>query len=134
MTGKKLAFKFSTYIFEYRQLPPYVHLTSTHVMNTPRASPFFAGLPLPCIIVNANEGKNRRGLGTRLPSTFQEEIVQHFCTSEEFWAAQSDWLIWQCSNGWTCALFWLLGSYPPTSTSRPHDVIHVMNAPRPSPF
>ena len=25
-----------------------------HVMNAPRPSPFFAGLPLPCIIVNAN--------------------------------------------------------------------------------
>ena len=53
-TGKKLPCKFSTYIFEYQPLPPYVHLTSIHVMNAPRPSPFFAGLPLPCIIVNAN--------------------------------------------------------------------------------
>ena len=36
LTGKKLAFKFSAYIFEYQPLPPYVRLTSTHVMNAPR--------------------------------------------------------------------------------------------------
>ena len=54
LTGKKLAFKFNTYIFEYWPLPPYIHLASTHVMNTPGPSPFVAGLPLPCIIVNAN--------------------------------------------------------------------------------
>ena len=41
LSGKKLAFKFSTYIFEYRLLPPYVHLASTHVMNAPRPSPCF---------------------------------------------------------------------------------------------
>ena len=31
-----------------------------HVMNAPRPSPFFTGLPLPCIIVNAN-GRQKRG-------------------------------------------------------------------------
>ena len=55
LTGKKLAFKFSAYIFEYWPLPP---------LRTPRihscdecsqAFPFFASLSLPCIIVNANE-------------------------------------------------------------------------------
>ena len=51
--------KFITYIFEYWLLP---HLASTHVMNAPRPTPFFASLPFPCIIVNAN----RRSLGTRL--------------------------------------------------------------------
>ena len=61
LNGKKLPFKFSMNIFEYRPLPPYIHLTSTHVMNAPRPSPFFTGLPLPCIIVNANERKNRTG-------------------------------------------------------------------------
>ena len=40
LTVKKLAFKFTTYIFEYWLLPPYVHLVSTHVMNAPRPSPF----------------------------------------------------------------------------------------------
>ena len=40
----------------------------------------------------------------------------------------------ECSNEWSCALFWQLGPSPPTSTSRPPDVIHVMNAPRPSVF
>ena len=39
LTGKKLAFKFSTYMFEYGLLSPYVHLESTHVMNAPRPSP-----------------------------------------------------------------------------------------------
>ena len=38
LTGKKLALKFSAYVFEYRPLPPYVHLMSTHVMNAPRPS------------------------------------------------------------------------------------------------
>ena len=60
MTGKKLTFKFRTYTFECWPLPPYVHLASTHVMNAPRPSPLFAGLPLPCIIVNAN-GRLKRG-------------------------------------------------------------------------
>ena len=54
LTSKKLAFKFSTYIFEYWPFPPYLQLTSTHVMNAARSSPFFAALPLACIIVNAN--------------------------------------------------------------------------------
>ena len=64
LTGKKLAFKFSTCIFEDRSLPTYNHCTSTHVMNAPRPSLFFAGYPLLCIIVM--EGKNGGGLGTRL--------------------------------------------------------------------
>ena len=42
------------------------------------------------------------------------------------------------SNGWSCALFWQLGPSPPyvhlVSTSCPPDVIHMMNAPRPSLF
>ena len=46
LIGKKLAFKFSTYIFEYQPLLPYVHLASTHVMKAPRPSLFFAGLLL----------------------------------------------------------------------------------------
>ena len=29
---------------------------------------------------------------------------------------------------------WLMGNAPPTSTSRPPDVIHVIGVPRPSPF
>ena len=66
LASKKLAFKFSMYIFEYRPLPPYVQLASTHVMNAPRPSPIFAGFPLPCIIVNANEREKWGGLGTRL--------------------------------------------------------------------
>ena len=40
LTAKKLAFKFSLYVFEYRPLPPYIHLASTHVMNAPRPSLF----------------------------------------------------------------------------------------------
>ena len=60
--------------FECGPLPPYVHLTSTsrppdviHVVSVPRPSPFFAALPPPCIILNANRRtKNGVGLGTRL--------------------------------------------------------------------
>ena len=55
LTNKKLAFKFNTYIFEYRSLPTYKKCTSTHVMNAPRPSLFIAGFPLFCIIVT--EGK-----------------------------------------------------------------------------
>ena len=64
LTGKKLAFKFSTYIFEYQSLPTYINCTSTHVMNSHRPSLFFAGILILCIIVT--EGKNGGGLGTRL--------------------------------------------------------------------
>ena len=35
------------------------------------------------------------------------------------------------SNGWFSTLFFLLGPSPPTSTS---DIIHVINAPKPSLF
>ena len=39
----------------------------SHMMSIPRPSLFFAALPLPCIILNANRRtKNRGGLGTRL--------------------------------------------------------------------
>ena len=38
---------------------PYIHLTSTHVMNAPRPSLFFAGLPPPYMQM---EGKNRKAL------------------------------------------------------------------------
>ena len=38
-----------------------------HVIGVPRPSPFFAALPLPCIILNTNQRtKNAGGLGTRL--------------------------------------------------------------------
>ena len=54
--GKKHAFKFSMYIFEYQPpppppSPPYVYLASTHVINAPRPSLFFTAM---CIIVSAN--------------------------------------------------------------------------------
>ena len=65
-------FQVCTYIFEYRPLPPYVHLMSTHVMNAPRPSLFFTDL-LPCIIVNTDEGKNGGGLGMRL--TFTQNVI-----------------------------------------------------------
>ena len=63
LNGKKLAFKFSMYIFEYRSLPlpPYVHLASTHVMNAPRPSLFFAGLPLPYNIFCERKQKVKTG-------------------------------------------------------------------------
>ena len=61
---KKLAFKSSTYIFKYQPLPPFVPLESTHMMNTPRPSSIFTGLPFPCIILL--EGYNREGLGTKI--------------------------------------------------------------------
>ena len=60
MSGKKLAFKFSTYIFGYRPLPPYIHLAFTHVMDAPRPSPLFVGLLLPCI-VNTKVKRGRPG-------------------------------------------------------------------------
>jgi len=48
-------------------------------MNSPWPSPFFAALPLPCIIVNANRRtKNGVGLGTRLPSDRKEKHCDHF--------------------------------------------------------
>jgi len=38
----QLAFKLSAYIFDYRSLPSYVHVVSTHVMNeTRQAFPVF---------------------------------------------------------------------------------------------
>ena len=52
LIGKKHAFKFSTYIFEYQAPPPRMsYLASTHVMNALRPSLFFAAM---CIIVSAN--------------------------------------------------------------------------------
>jgi len=68
-TGKKLAF----WIYSYwiSGPPPYVHLASTHVMNEPRPSPFFAILLLPCIILNAKQRmKNGEGLGMRLSQLY----------------------------------------------------------------
>ena len=63
LASKKLTFKLSS--FEYRPLPPYIHLTSTHVMNELRPFPFCRSL-LPCIILNVNRRtKNGGGLGTR---------------------------------------------------------------------
>ena len=63
LASKKLAFKLSS--FEYQPLPPYIHLTSTHVMNS-GLSHFCRSL-LPYIILNANRRtKNGGGLGTRL--------------------------------------------------------------------
>ena len=61
LTGKKLAFKFSTWI---SAPPPYVHLASTHVMNASWPSRIFTDLLIPYIIMNAN--RSRGGLGTRL--------------------------------------------------------------------
>ena len=64
LTGKKLTFKFSTYIFEYRPLPPTSTLVSTYVMNAPRPSRF---LPVFHVLLwMETEGKNGGGLGTRL--------------------------------------------------------------------
>ena len=39
-------------------------------------------------------------------------------------------------NRWSpCNVFlWRLSLFPPTSTSHPPDIVHVMNAPRPTPF
>ena len=54
------------------QLPPSLPSLPTscptviHVMNAPRRPPFFAALPLPYIIVNANRKQNGGGLGMRL--------------------------------------------------------------------
>ena len=40
------------------------------------------------------------------------DIVQHFCTSEEFRAAQSDWLMWQLSHlDWAPLLITPLQTY-----------------------
>lgn len=48
-------------------LPPYVHLSDiTRVIDTPRPSLFYSTLPLLCTAMNANESRNRGGLGTRL--------------------------------------------------------------------
>ena len=64
---------------KYQALPPpYVHLASTHVMNAPRSSPFFAGLPLPCIIVNAN---GRYKLGRSGNETFGHKFVWPYTDS-----------------------------------------------------
>ena len=55
LTSKNLVSSIVLYLFKYRPLLTYIHLTSTYMMNAPKPSPFFACLPLPCIIVNANE-------------------------------------------------------------------------------
>ena len=41
--------------------PCHSHIHVAHVMNSPRPSLFFATLPLPCIIDNANENRGRPG-------------------------------------------------------------------------
>ena len=60
----------SSMLFELDPSPPTStsHLPNViHMISVPRLSPFFAALPLPCIILNANKGqKNGGGLGTRL--------------------------------------------------------------------
>ena len=53
------------YIFEYRLLPPNIHLASTHVMNAPRPSSFFAA-PVYYSECKWKVYKNGGGLGTRL--------------------------------------------------------------------
>ena len=68
-TGKKLTFKFSTYIFEYWPLPTYIHLVSTHVMNAPRPSLFFAAFRSH-ILLWIQKVKTRGGLGMRLVRAF----------------------------------------------------------------
>ena len=66
--------------FECGPLPP----TSTsrppdviHVVSVPRPSPFFAALPPPCIILNANRRtkKNGVGLGTRLQPDLEHPLI-----------------------------------------------------------
>ena len=66
LTSKKLAFKFSTYRFEYRSLPPMSTsrpLTWWMLPGLPRFSPVFRSRVL---LWTQMEGKNRGGLGTRL--------------------------------------------------------------------
>ena len=56
-TGKKLALSFIAHEFVDGHRPPYVHLVSTRRHShdrVPRPSPFFAALPLLCIVLNAN--------------------------------------------------------------------------------
>ena len=71
LTGKKLTFKFSTYIFVYRPLPPYVHLMSTHMMNAPR--PFFTGISTHGYCECKWKVKTG-GLGTRLGTRKSQEL------------------------------------------------------------
>ena len=56
LTGKKLAFKFSTYIFEYRPLPPLCPPRIHSRDECSQAFPvlIFVDLPILCISVNAN--------------------------------------------------------------------------------
>ena len=67
----KPAFELSAYIFGYRSLPTYIHLTSTHD-ECFQAFPFFTRLPLLCIIVNKKDGG---GVGTTLLCTIQYSLI-----------------------------------------------------------
>ena len=76
LTGKKLAFKFSTYIFECRPLPPCpprIHLASTWWMfpGLPHFSPVFHSHVL---LWTQTEGENGRVLGTRLSPVI---VIRH---------------------------------------------------------
>ena len=64
LTSKKLAFKFSMYIFEYRPLSPYVHLASNSRDECSQAFPVFHQSSAP--VWTQTEGKNGGGLGMRL--------------------------------------------------------------------
>ena len=66
MIGKKLAFKFSMYIFEYRPLPP---LRPPRVYSCDECSQalpviIFVNLSIPCIIVNVNRRSKQGRPGT----------------------------------------------------------------------
>ena len=61
--------------------PPYVHLTSTHVMNAPRPSPVFCSRVL---LWTQTEDKNGRGLKTRIiisSTATKENIIAKFDNS-----------------------------------------------------
>ena len=80
--------------------------------------------------VGGRDQYSNRYIRTKLESKFLTSQDEQFLSRK---GLESENAV-EHSNGWSCALFWQLGPSLLTSTSCPSDIIHVMNAPRPSLF
>ena len=81
-------------------------------------------------------GGRRGGRGPRSNNVLNF-IIERSNDSQDSWGSQD----WQYSTSPVrISLYrllhtsWLMGNAPPTSTSRPPNIIHVIGVPRPSPF